>query len=263
MDHPHHQLKQQAQKEEGRAEKTAPHTPATATKPVRHYRAYLFQLYVLGAIVAFGVLAFLARNTPYFSIDLTIERALQTIRWTPFDLLMQFLTNIGYAPLSYLWCGAIILVLFLIGLRWEAVVALVSVLGIVLLGMVIKELVQRARPAADLVNVFSAISEFSFPSGHVLFYVGFLGFLGFLIYTLGPHSWLRTVGLIIIAVMIALIGVARVYLGQHWPSDVLGAYLLGSAWLALMIFLYRWGKPRFFVHQPAAPEQPTQDKVRQ
>ena len=141
---------------------------------------------------------------------------------------MQFLTNIGYAPLSFLWCGAIIVVLFLAGLRWEAVMSLVSVVGVVLLGMVVKDLVQRARPAADLVNVFSAINEFSFPSGHVLFYVGFLGFLGFLIYILAPHSWLRTLGLVIIVTMIALIGVARVYLGQHWAERCVGRLFIGQ-----------------------------------
>jgi undecaprenyl-diphosphatase len=47
--------------------------------------------------------------------------------------------------------------------------------------------------------------------------------------------------------MIALIGPSRIYLGQHWASDVLGAYLLGTLTLVANIAFYRWGKSRFFV----------------
>jgi membrane-associated phospholipid phosphatase len=53
-----------------------------------------------------------------------------------------------------------------------------------------------------------------------------------------------------------MMGLSRIYQGQHWFSDVMGAYLLGSLWLALTIRLYRWGKPRYFVDQPVAPEAP-------
>jgi len=62
--------------------------------------------------------------------------------------------------------------------------------------------------------------------------------------------------LVILGVMVALIGVSRVYMGQHWASDAVAAYLLGSIWLTLTILVYRWGKPRFFVNQPVAKETP-------
>jgi len=204
---------------------------------------------------------FLARTTPYFSVDLAITHAIQTIQWQPFSLLMQFLTDLGYAPQSFVLTGIFVAALFLLGLRWESVVLLISVTGVGIVGTVIKGFVQRARPTADLVNVFSVINEFSFPSGHVLYYVSFLGFLGFLLFTLAPKSWWRTASIVLIIFLIATVGVSRVYLGQHWPSDVFGAYLLSSVWLALMIYLYRWGKPRFFVSQPAAAEQPKASTV--
>jgi undecaprenyl-diphosphatase len=50
-------------------------------------------------------------------------------------------------------------------------------------------------------------------------------------------------------------GPSRIYLGQHWFSDVMGAYVLGSLWLLLSIRVYRWGKPRFFRDQPVAREK--------
>jgi undecaprenyl-diphosphatase len=89
-----------------------------------------------------------------------------------------------------------------------------------------------------------------------MFYVGFFGFMWFLVYTLYKRSWRRTALLILLSVFIAFVGASRIYLGQHWPSDVLGAYLLGTLTLAAVIWFYRWGKKRFFVRQPVAPEKP-------
>jgi len=75
-------------------------------------------------------------------------------------------------------------------------------------------------------------------------------------YTLLKQSWYRVLGLCAVALVVILMGPSRIYLGQHWFSDVMGAYVLGSVWLALSIRIYRWGKPRFFRDQPTAPEQP-------
>jgi membrane-associated phospholipid phosphatase len=60
--------------------------------------------------------------------------------------------------------------------------------------------------------------------------------------------------------MVLLIGPSRIYVGQHWASDVLGAYLLGTVWLSLSIRIYRWGKPRYFVNQPVATEKPVKSR---
>jgi undecaprenyl-diphosphatase len=78
----------------------------------------------------------------------------------------------------------------------------------------------------------------------------------FLAYTLMKRSAWRTGLLVILGSLIVLVGASRIYLGQHWPSDVLGAYLLGSLTLVVIIWFYRWGKKRFFVRQPVAPEEP-------
>ena len=89
-----------------------------------------------------------------------------------------------------------------------------------------------------------------------MYYVGFFGFVWFLVYTLLKRSWRRTATLTILGIFIALVGLSRIYLGQHWASDVLGAYLLGTLTLLVNIWFYRWGKKRFFIRQPVAPEKP-------
>lgn len=224
-----------------------------APRPVRRYRALLFQVYVIAAAIAFATLLLYARTVAYFAFDVTVARWVQGFTPAWFGALMRFISDLGFPPLAYLLPSLIIIFVFVIGLRWEAAVLTISVVGIDLLGTLVKLLVQRGRPTPDLVNVFSPLNDYSFPSGHVLLFVGFLGFIFFLLYAVARHSLGRTIGLLVFGALIALVGISRVYLGQHWPSDVVGAYLMGSVWLALMIYLYRWGKPRFFVNQPRAP----------
>ena len=239
---------------------TAPETvkQAIAPKRTRNYRAIAFQGYLVIATVALAVLFVLVWNVPYFTIDLTVTRAIQTISWTWFALLMEIISFPGNAPQSFVLVALVFVGLFAIGLRWEALSTLLAGAGGSLLDTIAKAIVHRARPTADIVHVVQQVSGYSFPSGHVVFYVSFFGFLMFLAYTLLKQRvvW-RSALLFALAFFVATVGVSRIYLGAHWFSDVLGAYLLGSLWLGACVFIYRWGKPRFFTHQPAAPEAPT------
>ena len=226
-------------------------------KPTRRWRARVFQAYLVVATLAFGILVVLASLFNYFSIDLTITRAVQTINFVGFAGLMYWVSYIGYAPQMYLLVAAIAVLLFVLGLRWEAVVALLAAAGSAGLDQIIKLLVHRPRPGANLVNVIQQLNNsYSFPSGHVLTYTAFFGFMFFLGFTLLKPSWARGLLLILLGGLVALVGLSRIYVGDHWASDVVGAYLLGSIWLALTVYIYQWGKTRFFVRQPLAPEQP-------
>jgi membrane-associated phospholipid phosphatase len=225
------------------------------TPPTRHYRAAAFQAYVLVASAVFVVLAVAAHFVPYFAIDLTITRALQSYHGAVFDALMRWVSWLGFVPQVDVLGGFVILALFVAGLRWEAVTALFAMCGVAL-GALVKLVVSRPRPAADLVHVFQQLPTSGFPSGHTLMAGAFYGFLVFLVYTLLKPSWGRTVLLVAFGLLIGLMGPSRIYLGQHWFSDVAGAYVLGSLWLALTIRVYRWGKPRFFKHQPVAAVAP-------
>src|SRR5579859_4315775 len=213
----------------------------------RRYRTSVFQGYMVLAVVVFFMLALLAHTVAYFTFDVTITRAVQTFNAGWFAALMYALSWIGFAPQGWIIAGVVFLFLYVSGLKWETVVAFVSLIGSSVLGVGIKLVVNRPRPSADLVNVLSQLKDYSFPSGHVLFFTTFFGFLLFLTYTLLRHSWWRTSLLIILGGLVALIGLSRIYEGQHWASDVIAAYLLGSVWLGLSILAYRWGKPRFFV----------------
>jgi membrane-associated phospholipid phosphatase len=226
-----------------------------APRPTRRYRAAVFQAYALVASAAFVALAVAAHLVPYFRLDLTVARALQSYHGAAFAGLMYGISWIGFAPQVSVLGALAILALLIAGLRWEAVAALLAACGVAV-GSLVKLIVVRPRPSADLIDVLADLTTKSFPSGHVVMITTFCGFLAFLGYTLLKPSWGRTALLVAFALLIALMGPSRIYLGQHWFSDVMGAYLLGSLWLVFTIMFYRWGKPRFFSHQPVAPEAP-------
>lgn len=231
---------------------TTPELPIVK-RVIRRYRARLFQWYVVAAMVAFAILFFAAREVAYFPFDLYLANWVQ--RWNTLwlDIVMVAVSQLGFNPMGPIVVVLTVAVTYRIGLKWETIMLIMASAGVGILSTGFKVLAQRARPTSDLVNVFSELSDYSFPSGHVLLFTAFLGFVAFLIYTLMLPSWVRTVSLTILGALILLVGISRVYLGHHWPSDVFGAYLLGSLWLAMTIFLYRKGKRRFFVHQPVAP----------
>jgi len=110
---------------------------------------------------------------------------------------------------------------------------------------VIKHLMNRARPSPALVHAVQPDlnhGQFSFPAGHVVSYVAMFGFLLYLSLHM-PSSWRRVVERLGFGALIALIGISRIYEGEHWASDVLAGYLLGFVGLMLTIWLYRIRTP--------------------
>jgi undecaprenyl-diphosphatase len=222
-----------------------------AVQPRRRYRTILFRGYLIIAILVFVVLALLARDIAYFTVDVTITRFIQDVASSGFGALLYALSWVGYMPQTVLITVAIIGAVYAGGWKWESVVLALSVMGSGALTLILKTVIGRPRPTVDLVNVLAQFSSYSFPSGHVLYFTTFFGFVLFLAFVLLERSWWRTVALLGLGGMIALIGVSRIYQGEHWASDVLGAYLLGSVWLYGSTVIYRWGKRRrFFARAP-------------
>src|SRR5215216_7247338 len=228
----------------------------TTSRPKREYRTYLFEIGLLAVVGAFTTLTVLVKTTPSFPIDLQITRALQSINSPLFAALMSLISWPGFSPQTFIIPVLLMGAFYAFGFHWEAVASLFATLLPPIVNVIVKDYIRRPRPTIDLVQVLRILDSYSFPSGHVMFYVGFFGFIWFLVYTLLKRSWRRTLLLTLLGIFIVLVGPSRIYLGQHWASDVLGAYLLGSLTLAVILWFYRWGKKRFFVRQPAAPEKP-------
>ncbi len=191
-------------------------------------------------LALFGVLAGWVHYHPVLAIDVAITRELQENQVPWFHYLM---VAVSY-PGNVLWIsvGLIVVASFmlaLVRLRLEALMLVVICVTSTLLNGLLKLIVARPRPTASLVEIVQKAAGQSFPSGHVMAYLAFWGFL----FSLGVilfkgNRWWRVALLIVPALFVVLIGPSRIYLGDHWASDVLGAYLIGGLWLALFLWLY-------------------------
>ena len=184
------------------------------------------------------ILAVSAAYVAYFSLDLAITQKLQEISNPVFRGLMIGISWFGNNRHGIVLTVLIIILLLSMRLKIEAGTLLLGATVGESIDILIKIIVGRPRPTVDLVNIYTNVNGRSFPSGHVFHYVTMYGLLFYLTYVLMPRSWLRTTLLIIFGLLISLVGVSRMYLGAHWASDVVGAYLFGSVWLLLIIDFY-------------------------
>ncbi|WP_052890776.1 phosphatase PAP2 family protein [Thermogemmatispora carboxidivorans] len=204
-----------------------------------HRGRLLLALYTL-LLSLFALLAWWVHTHPVLTIDVAITREFQEEQSPWLRALMLAISFIGSVPL--LAAGLVLataMLLWLGRLRLEALILLGNCLSSELLNHTVKLLVARPRPSPTLVEVLQAARGASFPSGHVMAYVAYWGLLfsyGLILFQ--GRSWWRILLLLLSGFFIVMVGPSRVYLGDHWASDVLGGYLLGGIWLSLWLLLY-------------------------
>ena len=115
---------------------------------------------------------------------------------------------------------------------------LVTMCGEIILEMALKASYMRARP--DPFFDLPAPASYSFPSGHALGSLCFYGVAAFMIVRHSDSRWVRIAVSSAAAVLILAIGFSRVYLGVHYPSDVLGGYFVGVIWLSAVMLSERF-----------------------
>ena len=147
-------------------------------------------------------------------------------RW--FEEMMRDLTALGGVAVLGLLAAAAILYLVLIKRRGTAIMAAVAIGGGIIASLVLKELFDRARP--DLVPHGSHVYTKSFPSGHSMLSAVTYLTLGAVLARVQQRRLLKIYVIGLALGIAALVGASRVYLGVHWPSDVLAGWAAGSVW---------------------------------
>ena len=121
---------------------------------------------------------------------------------------------------------------------WHAVWLLLAAVGSgVLMSTVLKVVFERPRP--DLVPHGSYVSTASFPSGHSMMAAVVYLTLGALLARVEPDRRVKVLVLTAAVVLALLVGVSRVYLGVHWPTDVLAGWTVGGGWAVLFWLVAR------------------------
>jgi len=203
-----------------------------------HGRA-LLALWLL-SLAGFAILSGFAAAYDRFPADLWLAHRLQEADAVPFVRAVDWAEDLVDIPWAIVvWLGGTT-ALIAAARRWEALLLFASALGR-LVNAGVKELVERPRPADDLVMVREHPSDSAFPSGHADAAILLYGLLLYFITLFVPHPILRRVGQAACLWVILFTGMERVYAGAHWPSDVLGGYYLGGLMLLALIAAHSLG----------------------
>jgi undecaprenyl-diphosphatase len=198
-------------------------------------RRPLFALGLAGMAI-FAVDTIAAARVPYLPFDVPVERFIQSIGWGPLVPVFTFLDWIEGTRQQVLAVAGILLVA---AVNWRAAPLMIVAALSGAIYTVTAMLINRPRPSADLVHVVRHTGSSSYPSGHVAFFSWFLVLL-ILCLAVGRLPSSIIAGLWAIAALVLLaVCVGRIYLGEHWPSDVAGGLALGLGWMSLALS-WRW-----------------------
>lgn len=187
--------------------------------------------------IGFGYIALSISNQKIVNFDNRIIDYFQSFNTQTLTNIMKFFTFIGSGAVV----GSIVvisMVFFYMVLkhRSELVLLVAVVTGSGLLNLLLKIIFHRARPTS---NRLIEVNGYSFPSGHSMAAFTLYGILSFLLWKHISSYRGRSLLIIGSTLMIALIGISRIYLGVHYPSDVLGGFLASGTWLLLSIWVYQ------------------------
>jgi undecaprenyl-diphosphatase len=205
----------------------------------------------LVVFVLFAIDTYLVLQNQVLPFDVPIARFVQQLNWGPVVYPMDLIN--ASAGIWQVLIGAVAVVaLFILERRagWLMLIGSISSL----LDNIIKLVISRQRPPADLVHILSPTTGYSYPSGHAVFFT----WMSFMIaVALAPkiRPAYRPVLWMLAVLVTFLTCIARVWAGAHWPSDVIGGVLLGIGWSAFVLWLperwlpsptFKWfrGKPR-------------------
>lgn len=145
---------------------------------------------------------------------------------------MKFFTSFGSTLVII--CGILSVAILIKDKRYFFNFAVANAVGIAL-NTIIKIVVRRPRPSTTM--LFSYEKSFSFPSGHTMMSTIFYGLIIYYVYKYIKNKKLKCFLISILSLIIVMIGVSRIYLGVHYATDVVTAYILGIVYLVLYIKL--------------------------
>lgn len=187
--------------------------------------------------IGFGLIALLVSDKKIAQFDSTIIAAIQGLESPGLTSIMKFFTFIGSGTQVAIIALLVLFFLFkVLHHRRELILVIWVVLGSTILNEILKTVFHRARPT---IHRIVEANGFSFPSGHSMAAFSLYGVIAFLLWRHLSTSLGRGLLILFSIFMIIMIGVSRIYLGVHYPSDVLGGFLASGCLLAVSIWFYQ------------------------
>lgn len=190
---------------------------------------------VYGSIEAFIELTQNIQSDILKEFDDTFTDIIQSYRSENLTSFFTIITDIGDV---WGYCVAVVIatiVFFYFIKNWKYALQLLCILLLAIgSNILLKQIINRQRPLAEhLVSV----KTLSYPSGHAMTAMAFYGFLIYLTLSFKIKGYLKIFLILIFTFLILSIGVSRVYLGVHYPSDVVGGFIAGFAWIIFSILI--------------------------
>ncbi|WP_238368818.1 phosphatase PAP2 family protein [Mesobacterium pallidum] len=213
-----------------------------------------------GAMWAFFALAAEMLEGDLHGFDETILLALRNpsdlsdpIGGPQVEIVMRDLTALGGVTILTLISASVLIFLVLRGRHASALFLGVAIIG----GMLLSNLAKLgfARPRPDLVPHGVDVATASFPSGHSMMATVTYLTLAVMLARTDERLRIRAFFVIMAGVLAVLVGTSRVYLGVHWPSDVLAGWTLGAAWALSVWLVARWLARRGRIEPDRIPEE--------
>jgi undecaprenyl-diphosphatase len=221
------------------------------SRRVSYVRSQLFSLLltirVLGLLLAalaiwvFAQIADEVLEQETQAIDTQILQAIRLVHTPLLDQVMLGVTVLGQPSVLVIMSLSLGVWLLTQGRRSQATTLAIAALGAVCLNYWLKHLFARDRPA--LWDRIVDVRYYSFPSGHAMVSMVMYGLIGYLLASSFSHwrGWILS----LTTLLILTIGLSRLYLGVHWPTDVAAGYAAGLVWLiACILSLEIWRKYR-------------------
>jgi membrane-associated phospholipid phosphatase len=192
-------------------------------------------LFAIAGIATFGFvqLAELVVEGRADATDRAIALAIRHLDTPVLDRILIVFTHLGSHPMLVVAVTAATIWLWRTGHRRTAVIVVVNAIVCQLLMVALKLYIARPRPT--LFDEITRPETFSFPSGHSMSAMAIYGALAAVVIT--HHRAQRTLVIVCAAVLIAAIGFSRIYLGVHWPLDVLAGFAAGVPLLMVTVHL--------------------------
>lgn len=169
------------------------------------------------------------------TIDLVVSHFVYSLRTTELTSIMMLVTDLGGIYLVFFGAAIIVFLTLRKHVREAVLFMFILAMGL-MLNMILKQYSQRPRPELDRLIVET---DFSFPSGHAMNSLVFYTTVSYLVFHFTRNGPLTVVAFSLSALLVGLIGLSRVYLGVHYPSDILAGWAAGSSWFVTVILIQK------------------------